>query len=633
MRANLDNRPARVAATLSAMILLAASGCTTEPTFVPQQKATAKKTTETVAVTPAPPSEIPVPQPSNAGFVGSQACAECHADLHRSYQTHPMAHSMGTVAREDVVEDFSNAQFSPQAHLSYRVERAGDEFWHHERQEDANGQEIYDQRVKVDFSVGSGARGRSFLSNRDGRLYQSPISWYSSEPNWALSPGYAVGFNERFERRVTHACLSCHAGLSQPHESEMDRFAEPPFTELSIGCERCHGPGADHVAYRRTPEASRTMSDPIVNPSALPTAKQDAICNQCHLQGKRRVLRDGHSEFDFRPGMSLNELWITVLKTEGVQRGTAAAVSQVEQMYASKCFQESAGRMTCTNCHDPHRSPSKEEAVAFYRERCVNCHDAGQTVCSEPLEARTQRTAEDSCIVCHMPKFDAADVHAAQTDHRVPRTPQPAPVEDSGQRVAKALKIILFDEPGTSVSADEQNRARGIYLAEIAFLSDIAEIAEQAVDMLRPVVDGHPDDLEARFSLGKALLQTNQTEDALKHLGEVLQRRPNHEDCLEMLASFAHQKGDLAKAGVFYEKLIAVNPDRSRYYGRFAHVLGQQGNMTLGVEMIRKALELDPSLQQGHGWLKEVYQQLGKSEEAGEHARILRMFESLRKSP
>ena len=46
-------------------------------------------------------------------FVGSQACAECHAGEWSKWQSHPMFLSMTEISSRATDEDFSAAEFSP----------------------------------------------------------------------------------------------------------------------------------------------------------------------------------------------------------------------------------------------------------------------------------------------------------------------------------------------------------------------------------------------------------------------------------------------------------------------------------------------------------------------------------------
>ncbi|MFG0334140.1 MAG: multiheme c-type cytochrome, partial [Maioricimonas sp. JB049] len=307
--------------------------------------------------------------------------------------------------------------------LSYRIEKQDDQVFHHEILESADGEVIYDLSVPVHYAVGSGSRGRSYLTNRDGILFMSPATWYADADRWDLSPGYEHR-NQHFGRRIVDGCLSCHAGHVDDVADLPDQYAQEPFLEMSIGCEKCHGPGKEHVAYYTEPDAGHT--DSIVNPAKLSMELQNAVCFQCHLTGEHRLPRYGRTTFDFRPGDRVTDIWTVLVKGTGVDDSlTTAAVSQAEQMLSSACFQRSGGALGCVSCHDPHRLPAEQDRVEFYRTSCLNCHGPNDTQCSVPREQRLETTVEDSCILCHMPRLDANDVpHISQTDHRVLRNPE-----------------------------------------------------------------------------------------------------------------------------------------------------------------------------------------------------------------
>ncbi len=76
-------------------------------------------------------------------------------------------------------------------------------------------------------------------------------------------------------------------------------FLDPPFREIAIGCESCHGPGELHV------KTSGKKSGTIVNPAKLPARLAENICINCHQTGDTRVLQPGKTYQDFRPGQWL----------------------------------------------------------------------------------------------------------------------------------------------------------------------------------------------------------------------------------------------------------------------------------------------------------------------------------------
>ena len=159
----------------------------------------------TPAVRPAPPS---------ADYVGDQACATCHEDVARKFATSAMARSLSQVQDDSTLRALAaEAAIRPGGKCSYRVRPVGAEGWEHsEQMADQDGQVIYDVAVPLHYSMGSGTRGRSYLTNHGGVLTMSSISWYTSGNRWDLSPGFVPDDPRGFSRRVPDECLACHAG-------------------------------------------------------------------------------------------------------------------------------------------------------------------------------------------------------------------------------------------------------------------------------------------------------------------------------------------------------------------------------------------------------------------------------------
>jgi Flp pilus assembly protein TadD len=516
-----------------------------------------------------------------------------------------------------LLEDYdTTTSFSPTPNREYCVDRTSDEVRHHEIARDAAGV-IYDQAVPVQYAIGSGKRGRSYVIDRDGLLFMSPISWYTEETRWDLSPMYAVTHNPRFERRVTSRCVSCHAGRSSPAASGKDRFRTPPFAELSIGCERCHGPGEKHVARHRG-NGDDSGLDPIVNPSRLDPARRDSVCHQCHLQGADVVLRYGRTDFDFRPGMHLGEIWSVFLDPSETQSdGTTTAVSQVEQMLESRCAQQSDGRLGCVSCHDPHGIPSETERVEFYRSRCVKCHASES--CREMAEKR-QAADGDSCIACHMPRLAASDVpHTTQTDHRIARG---MGVRHEKSSTGGDFAWQVFEQRMAPLSAIEERRARGIVRARQAERTQDAFAAVAAVNQLRGVLPSAADDIKLLDALAIAEFVTGDRSSAVKRWRDILKLDETNESALHSLGIVAVQAGDLSDAERCLTRLTAINSGSATLFSELAQVQAAQGRWDAAIMAAVRGAELDPSRSVAHEWLADAFARKGDRARSQNHRRI-----------
>lgn len=548
-------------------------------------------------------------------YIGSTACRDCHSEIWEKYQSHPMANSFSKVSSASPLEDYlEKTEFAPPGNRSYRVEKTADQVLHHEIMKDSHTDVIYDQSVPVEYTIGSGKRGRGYVIDHDGILFKSSISWYSDEHRWGLSPDYLPERHQRFERRVTGGCLACHAGLPNFVRDEADKFGQPPFLEEAIGCERCHGPGRKHVAAR---ESGDVANDPIVNPSRLDTDPRESVCAQCHLHGESRVLRTGRTPHDFRPGQRLDDNWIVFVKSHGtgVTRSGRAA-SQVEHMVSSVCYQRSQGQMGCASCHDPHSIPSSSEKVEYFRQRCLKCHS--ERGCSLPLSDREAAPNFDNCVKCHMPSVASSNVlHRSVADHRILRRPS----EDNEQARGES-KVFQFTE--ASIPQSERDRAKAIKLIENAIGPPFRpELAEEAKQLLLPLIAESPNDPEIYAAMGNIFQIQKQPIEATRWRLRVLELNPRHEKTVQSLAEVFHDEHQLAQAEIYLKRFLELNPWHGAYHGRLAVVLMQRGDTKAAIASAERALELNPTIWQLDELLAEAYQRIGNHEASARHRALL----------
>src|SRR5260370_14307205 len=197
---------------------------------------------------------------------------------------------------------------------------------------------------RMDFAFGSGAHSRTYVHRAaGGRLIELPVSWYSADGgHWAMSPGYDRPDHSDFRREVTESCLFCHNGYPSEANGGLAH---------GIDCQRCHGPGEDHVNRRGS----------ILNPARLSPERPMEVCLQCHLESASRTLPDtvrrfGRSTFSYRPTEPLVawQLYFDFARAPDDSRNTVN--NSGYGLMQSACFRRSGGRLTCVSCHDPHRA-------------------------------------------------------------------------------------------------------------------------------------------------------------------------------------------------------------------------------------------------------------------------------------
>src|SRR6266545_1524193 len=222
-------------------------------------------------------------KPIASEHVASLACAECHKEIYSKYSHTGMGRSISSVTPDSLKALPTSG--------SIEDRNTGLHF------------DVYARDGKLfqsEYELGG-------LVRQGDYVFQAPLSFYSKAQRWELSPGYELG-NSGFNRPILPGCISCHSGRPNALPEGNGHFANPPFSELAIGCENCHGPGLAHVvAHRMGFENVQGHDSSIVNPASLSPALANNICMSCHQTGDVRVLKPGKDYKDFRPGTPLDD--------------------------------------------------------------------------------------------------------------------------------------------------------------------------------------------------------------------------------------------------------------------------------------------------------------------------------------
>jgi hypothetical protein len=497
-------------------------------------------------------------------YVGSRACAVCHKDVYDRYLKTDMGRSMAVPGDPSQLKNPETPVtiFSEKLNRHFRVFREGKDLYQSEYELDSNGKDVFRNTQKIEYVIGAGANGFSYVVRRGDYLFQAPLSFYSRPQKWDLSPGYE--FNDYgFSRPILAGCIVCHSGQPQPVPQRHGLYRNPPFRELSIGCENCHGPGDLHVRERGAGVAvSGTLDRTIVNPARLPGWLADNLCMNCHQAGDARVLQPGKDYFDFRPGTPLDET-ITIFKLP-IRREAAPDSDLLEHyssMTLSACYRQSAGKLRCSSCHDPHEQPDPQHAAAYFRKRCLTCHT--EKSCSVPLEKRRAEKPPDDCARCHLPKRDIVRIsHSALTNHRIVRRPGAPLPESAFPGSGSGLQDLVHVNavPGRSAEA----------IPRLTLLQAYGELS-----------DSHPE-YRPRY---------------LELLDQVETAYPTDPLVLSALARRASIKGTTearTEAMRFLARAIKAGSTNPGDYKDYADMLAQEGRVPEAIELLQRGVALAP---------------------------------------
>lgn len=528
-------------------------------------------------------------------YVGDEVCRECHEPQYDSYKKTGMGNSLSRPGRGNLFEFTKPVQFvKKELGLTYSVTYKNGKLYHAESKFDANGKLEFSESHPIAFTVGSGYLGRSYLVEKGGALFVSPISYYRGIRGWDVSPGYASGQFVSFSRPAGDLCVSCHSGLSRPVPGSRNRYLTPPFPFLAIGCERCHGPGEIHVRERKAnAELKEAVDHSIVNPARLPWPLRDDVCSQCHLAGDARVLRPGKSYLDFRPGTPLSSIVSVFSAQVPPIAGTIKALSHPEQLAMSRCSIASKGKIGCITCHDPHvRLVSGAEAALKFRQKCLTCHDLKS--CTFPLAKRLATKPQDNCIQCHMPRRPASNIdHSALTDHRIPRWPAQEPQIETLRTGSRAELIPLIkSESPTGMGPD----LRTLALAYFEVSHIYPEFQARGFELLEKAAQDLPNDPDVQLDFGLVLMlaRPQSPGEAATAFQRSINAGSKSVEARVRLAKLEAMEGELPSAIRLFKETIQMDPYFTPAYLGLADVYEGMDEEKLAVETLESVLKYEP---------------------------------------
>ncbi len=559
------------------------------------------------------------------GYVEDRVCGSCHPDLFESYQEVAMARSFYRPRPENLIEDFESSYHHEPSRRHYRMARRGDGLVMMRHQLDAEGQPIHKVEIEVDWILGSGNQSRTYLYRTPGgELYQLPLAWYSRTRSWGMAPGFDRADHLGLLRRVRRECMFCHnAYPDAPAGSDVHNAPDVYPEELpeGLGCQRCHGPGAEHsrIAMRESVDFERLYAT-IVNPGDLEPELRDDVCYGCHMQpsvaipGIRRL---GRADYSFRPGESLADYLVATDVVEaGKDKTERFEINHHPyRLEQSRCFEASEGAMSCLTCHDPHRKVPEAERVAHYRAACLGCHQVEACRLEEMAsEVAVPAVAADDCAGCHMQKRRTQDVvRVLMTDHRIRRRPGgPELLATLAEAADPILDDVVFLRPEQVPEGALGKLYRAYTVSE--FSSGAYAPAVEALERL--LAEVRPPELEPYFALAKGQMKHRRLGAAERTLEEILKRSPDYPTALERLGILQERFGQREQAVATILEALEGGPERAATRYNLGALLNKLGRFAEAVPHLERAVELTPNMNGGWYQLGEAQARLGAVDDA-----------------
>lgn len=537
----------------------------------------------------APPDE---PSPlfrnvaTTTAYAGDATCSTCHQQESAAYRQHAMSQSFHRWTPVTRIETtLAQPKHSAQTGFDYTVVEDGHQLYQVEALVGPTGARLHELRRRIDYVMGSGAVARSYFTEENGRLFQLPLTWYR-ERGWDFSPGYQHT-NGRFDRVLPDRCIACHSSYPEAAPN-----LEGKYTTLreGIGCERCHGPGALHVAERRAGvKREGTYDNTIVNPARLPLQRRVDVCEQCHVHTSVSVLREDKTAFSYLASQLVRDQWAFFRVS-----GSIDIVSHADRLRQSKCFiaTRTAPRpLECASCHNPHQPPLD---VHSRNAPCMGCHTT--TLLQQRLErspSRADHVQASDCVSCHMPRVQERAVHGAFTEHWI-RVPQPGADRPSPKAYADGPIEPYFDRDRAGPDAKVYQGMGEIVYAN---LSNDRHVLADGVAALDSALGTNSTHADAHFLLGVANQQLGMTDDAIRALERSVRIDSSRPEPLRALAQ-SYQRAGRAPAEIYrlYERALRLQPALAWMRSEYADYLQAQGRAPDAIRAYRAALAEQPSL-------------------------------------
>lgn len=196
------------------------------------------------------------------------------------------------------------------------------------------------------------------------------------------------------------ACATCHAkSVAEFEKTLMGKIGKTKKGQFE--CENCHGPGSAHVKAGGGRGVGGILSYGKDDPRSV--EEKNSLCLACHQKGERNYWAGSVHETRGVACTNCHTVMKNVsrkhsLKTE-VEAETCYQCHSLKraQMQYSSHMPVREGKVTCSNCHNPHGSiTEKLIREATVNDNCYKCHAEKRG----PLLWEHAPVRED-CLNCH----------------------------------------------------------------------------------------------------------------------------------------------------------------------------------------------------------------------------------------
>jgi len=343
-------------------------------------------------------------------FMGSQVCGNCHANELQLWKDSHHGWALREPAPANVLGDFNDARFEIKGITTRFFTKDGRYYV------ETDGADGKLATFEIKYVVGITPLQQYLVQLDRGKLQALDIAWDTVAKRWFhlypdedVSAGNGLHWTGVYKNWQAR-CAVCHQTDFRKNYDPETRTYDSKWSELTVGCETCHGPGEAHVKWAETHKAVEDASENLdaigfLRPKGHGKQENEVnICGPCH---SRREALEAHSTLPvahYGDNYKLSTLDWNVYFADGQQEAEDYVLGSFMQ---SKMYQKG---VTCTNCHDPHSGKLVGEGNAV----CTQCHNETGREEFPSLKLadydspahyhHPKGSAGAQCVSCHMPE-------------------------------------------------------------------------------------------------------------------------------------------------------------------------------------------------------------------------------------
>lgn len=342
------------------------------------------------------------------GYVGSSRCRDCHRADYDRWLLSDHAQAMGEASA--ALGSFDGAEIRSHGRVTRLWKKDGRTRVTFVDEHGAS------EEHGVRYTFGHSPLQQYLIPLDDGRLQVMQVAWDTEGKRWFsmhgdqdVAPGSPLDWRSLYANWNV-MCASCHStDVHKGYDAEKDRY-DTRWSEISVGCEACHGPGERHVRWAEQPVHEGDSG-------LVPMRREDkeidylSLCGPCH---SRRQAITEQAVF----GESYLDHFTPELLREGMYYPDGQILDEVFVLGSFMQSRMHREAVVCTSCHDPHTG----KLVAEENKLCVRCHAQERFDTPKHHFHPARDSAGAKCVACHMPERTYMVVDPRR-DHglRIPR--------------------------------------------------------------------------------------------------------------------------------------------------------------------------------------------------------------------